>query len=251
MKTEFLLALQFLTKAPFASAKTVEDRVMARSMSYFALVGVIVGGASAALYWLIYQVFPPAVALLGAIVFVVFATGDLHGDGIMDTADGIFSGRPREKMLEIMKDSRVGSHGVMAGVLVIAAKIALLGSMDLRTVLIALVLAPTLGRWAQVYGAARYTYIRSNGIGVFTDYVGWRELALNSIVAIVVAIALLKSSGLIVLGCALIGTILFFEFIKGKLGGITGDTLGAANETIEVLTMLVILFLAFNFSKGI
>jgi adenosylcobinamide-GDP ribazoletransferase len=247
MKTEFLLALQFLTKAPFATAQTVDDRTMARSMSYFAFVGVIVGGASAALYWALYQVFPPMVAVLGAILFVVFATGNLHGDGIMDTADGIFSGRPREKMLEIMKDSRVGSHGVMAGVLVIAAKIALLSSLDLRAALIALVVAPALGRWAQVYGASRYTYIRRNGIGVFTDHVGWRELALNSIVVLIAGLALMQVAGLIVLGVTLIGTYLFFEFIKGKLGGITGDTLGAANETIEVLTMLVIVFLAFNF----
>ncbi len=247
MKTEFLLALQFLTKAPFATAQTVDDRTMARSMSYFAFVGVIVGGASAALYWALYQIFPPAVAVLGAIFFVVVATGNLHGDGTMDTADGVFSGKPREKMLEIMKDSRVGSHGVMAGVLVIAAKIALLSSLDLRAVLIALVLAPALGRWAQVYGASRYTYIRRNGIGVFTDYVGGRELALNSIVVIIAGLALMQVAGLIVLGVALIWTYLFFEFIKGKLGGITGDTLGAANETIEVLTMLVIVFLAFNF----
>ena len=247
MKTEFMLALQFLTKAPIAAAQTVEDRVMARSMSFFALVGVIVGAASAAVYGLLYQVLPPAIAVTGSIIFVVFVTGNLHGDGIMDTADGIFSGKPKEKMLEIMKDSRVGSHGVMAGVLVVAAKITLLGSMDFRTVLIALILAPTLGRWAQVYGAARYTYIRSNGIGVFTDYVGWRELALNSIVAVVAGIVLLKLWGLAVLGTAVLGTILFFEFIRNKLGGITGDTLGAANETIEILTMLVILFLVFNF----
>ena len=60
-------------------------------------------------------------------------------------------------------------------------------------------------------------------------------------------LALLKLSGLVVLGYALVGTVLFFEFIKGKLGGITGDTLGAANETVEVLTMLAIVFLAFNF----
>jgi len=247
MKTEFMLALQFLTKAQFAAAKTVDDRTMARSMTYFSPVGLLIGGASAALYWLLYQVFPPAVAVLGAIVFVVFAAGNLHGDGIMDTADGIFSGKTREKMLEIMKDSRVGSHGVMAGVLVIAAKFALLSSMSLTAAMIALVLAPTLGRWAQVYGAARYTYIRSHGIGVFTDHVGGRELALNSMVAAAAALALLQLSGLFVLAVGFSATILFFEFIKGKLGGITGDTLGAANEVTEVLTVLAIAFIAFNF----
>lgn len=247
MKLEFLLALQFLTKAPFAAAQTVDDRTMARSMAYFSLVGLLVGGASAVVFWLLYQVLPSPVAVLGAIIFVVFVTGNLHGDGLMDTADGIFSGRSRDKMLEIMKDSRVGSHGVMAGVLVIAAKVVLLGAMDLTTAMIALALAPVLGRWAQVYGAARYTYARANGIGCFTDDVGGRELALSSIVGATVGLALLQASGLIVLAFAFSAAILFFEFIKGKLGGVTGDTLGAANEFVEIITLLAMAFIAFNF----
>ncbi|APV43799.1 adenosylcobinamide-GDP ribazoletransferase [Dehalogenimonas formicexedens] len=251
MKTQFMLALQFLTKMPFAQAQTVENRTMARSMSFFSLIGLLIGGASAALYWGLYQIFPPLVAALGAMIFAVLVTGNLHGDGVMDTADGIFSGKPREQMLEIMKDSRVGSHGVMAGVIVVAAKLALLSVMDLRTAMIALVAAPVLGRWAQVYGAARYTYIRSTGIGVFTDHVGWRELGLNSVVTVGVAVALLQLSGLIALGVAFFGTILFFKFIKGKLGGITGDTLGAANEAVEVLAMLAIVFIAHNIGGGL
>ncbi len=243
---EFQLALQFLTKAPIAAAQTVDDKVMARSMAYFSLVGLLLGVAAAGIYYVFGLWFSSTVAILGAIIFTIFATGNLHGDGLMDAADGIFSGRPRERMLEIMKDSRVGSHGVMAGVLVVLMRFVLLGEMGSTAIMMALVLAPTLGRWAQVYGAARYTYVRANGAGIgsFTDHVGWRELALNSIVAIIVGLALFKVSGLIVLGVALIGTILFFEFIKSKLGGITGDTLGAANESIEILALLVMVLIA-------
>jgi len=121
----------------------------------------------------------------------------------------------------------------------------LLGEMDSASVMMALVLAPTLGRWAQVYGAARYPYVRSNGgIGVFTDHVGWRELALNSIVVVLLGLAFLKLSGLILLGVILVGATLVFEFIKSKLGGITGDTLGAANESIEILTLLMMIVFA-------
>jgi len=242
---EFQLALQFLTKVPVAAARTVDNRVMARSMAYFSFVGLLIGGAAAGLYYLLSLELSSTVAILGAIIFTIFATGNLHGDGLMDTADGIFSGRSRDRMLEIMKDSRVGSHGVMAGVLVVLLRFVLLGELDSTSVMMALVLAPVLGRWAQVYGAARYTYVRtSGGIGSFTDHVGWRELALNSVVALIVGLLLLKLSGLILLGVAAAGAMLFFEFIKGKLGGITGDTLGAANESIEILTLLVIVLLA-------
>ena len=242
---EFQTALQFLTKAPIAAARTVDDKVMARSMAYFSVVGLLLGVAAAGVYYVFALWFSSTVAIMGAIIFAIFVTGNLHGDGLMDTADGIFSGRPRERMLEIMKDSRVGSHGVMAGVLVVFLRFVLLGEMDSTSIMMALALAPVLGRWAQVYGAARYTYVRANGgIGSFTDHVGWRELALNSIVAAGLGLVLFKLSGLIVLGITLAATILFFEFIKSKLGGITGDTLGAANESIEVLTLLTIVLLA-------
>jgi len=244
MKMGFQLALQFLTKVPLASAKTVDDKVMARSMAYFSLIGLLIGGATAGVYYLLSLVFSSSLAILGAIIMTIFITGNLHGDGLMDTADGIFSGRPREKMLEIMKDSRVGSHGVIAGVLVVLLRFVLLGELDPTLIMMALVLAPVLGRWAQVFGAVRYDYIRTSGIGVFTDHVGGRELAFNSIVAIVAGLVLFQLSGTIIIGVALAGAILFFEFIKGKLGGVTGDTLGAANESIEILTLLMIVLMA-------
>ena len=244
MQTGFLLALQFLTRLPITISRIADDRVMARSMSYFALIGLLIGGAAAGLHYLLYQGFSPAMANLGAIIFIIFVTGNLHGDGLMDTADGIFSGRSRDRMLEIMRDSRVGSHGVMAGVLVVLLKFTLLGEMDRTSQMMALVLAPTLGRWAQVYGAAFYAYARNNSATAsFTSHVGWRELAANSIVVLGLGLALLKTHGLILLGVVLIGTILFHGFIKSKLGGITGDTLGAANEFIELLTFLVIALL--------
>ncbi|AET68048.1 cobalamin 5''-phosphate synthase/cobalamin synthase [Desulfosporosinus orientis DSM 765] len=244
MEVEFLLALQFLTKIPITIDRMEGDKVMARSMAYFSLVGLLIGGAAAGLHYVLCLGFSPAVANLGAIIFVILLTGNLHGDGLMDTADGIFSGRPKERMLEIMKDSRVGSHGVMAGVLVVLLRCLLLGELDQTSQMMALVLAPTLGRWAQVYGAARYTYARSDGgTGSFTAYVGWRELAVNSIIAVGVGCLLLKMSGVILLGVSLIGVILFYGFIKGKLGGITGDTLGAANEWIEILTLMMMVLL--------
>ncbi|MBI2852616.1 MAG: adenosylcobinamide-GDP ribazoletransferase [Chloroflexi bacterium] len=235
----FLLALQFLTRVPITIPRIVDDRVMARSLSYFSLVGLLIGASAAGLHYLLSLGFSPTVANLGAIIFMIFVTGNLHGDGLMDTADGIFSGRPRAQMLEIMKDSRVGANGVTAGVLAVLLKVVLLGEMDRSSQMMALAVAPALGRWAQVYGAARYTYARSNGgTGAFTAHVGWRELIINSIVAAVLGLALLRMHGFILLGIILAGTVLFHEFIKSKLGGITGDTLGAANEWIEILALL-------------
>ncbi|MHB8126371.1 MAG: adenosylcobinamide-GDP ribazoletransferase [Desulfitobacteriaceae bacterium] len=239
---EFLLAVQFLTRIPVTYKGEVNDKKMARSMAFFSLVGLLLGALAAGLHALASLVFAVPVSNFIALVFLIFITGNLHGDGLMDTTDGFFSGRPRERMLEIMRDSRVGSHGVMAGILVFLAKFILLGEMPLGMQGIALILALALGRWSQVYGAALYPYARlTGGVGNFTAQVGYWELFFNSVTVIVLSIFLLKLQGLILLGAVLAGTALLEWYVSKKLGGITGDTLGATNECIEVLSLLVLL----------
>jgi adenosylcobinamide-GDP ribazoletransferase len=253
---EFLLALQFLTRAPITIHSPVEEKNLARSMAYFPLVGVLLGLLTTALYALLTRVLSGPVCDLIAIAFLVIITGNLHGDAFMDTADGIFSGRPRERILEIMKDSRVGSHGVMAGCLLILAKFVLLGQIPSAAKGTALILMLVLGRWAQVYGATVYTYARTGGgIGSFTDQVGIRELfwaSVTAMLAVILMLALYMSGqdisilpgiiekGLILLGTVVVGTACLGWYISRKIGGMTGDTLGAISESIEVLALLIL-----------
>lgn len=249
---EFLLAVQFLTKIPVTVRGIVDEKRMARSMAFFSLVGLLIGAGAAALQALTSLVFPPPVCSLAALAFLVIITGNLHGDGLMDTADGLFSGKPRERMLEIMRDSRVGSHGVTAGVLVLLAKFVLLGQMPQTAQGVALILATASGRWSQVYGAALYPYARSaGGTGNFTAHVGYRELFYNSLTVLLLTISLLRFHGFILLIAVLAGTALLEWYIARRIGGITGDTLGAANECIEVLTLAVLLAIFTKFQPGI
>lgn len=244
----FLLAVQFLTRIPVTCKGEVDDKKMARSMAFFSLVGLLLGALAAGLHILTSLVFALPVSNLVALVFLLFITGNLHGDGLMDTADGFFSGRPRERMLEIMRDSRVGSHGVMAGILVILAKFVLLGQMPLGKQGIALILAVALGRWSQVYGAALFPYARlTGGVGNFTAHVGYGELLFNSLTVIVLSLFLLNLQGLILLGAVLTGTALLQWYTSKKIGGITGDTLGAVNECTEVLSLAVLLVIFTKF----
>ncbi|HBV99172.1 MAG: cobalamin biosynthesis protein CobS [Peptococcaceae bacterium BICA1-7] len=239
---EFLLAVQFLTKIPVTVRGPVDEKKLARSMAYFSLVGLLLGSCAAGLHALLSLVFAPPVSILAALAFMIMITGNLHGDGLMDTADGLFSGKPREGMLEIMKDSRTGSHGVMAGALVLLTKFVLLGQMPVAGQGMALALAAALGRWSQVYGAAFYDYARpAGGTGSFTARVGYREIIYNSLTAIILTLFLLKLYGLILLAAVLSGTALLEWYIAKKIGGITGDTLGATSECIEVLTLVTLL----------
>lgn len=249
---EFLLAVQFLTKIPVTVRGGVDEKRLARSMAFFSLVGVLLGTCAAALHALTALVFAPPVCNLAALAFLIVITGNLHVDGLLDTADGLFSGKPREGMLEIMRDSRVGSHGVTAGILVLLAKFVLLGQMPAAMQGVSLILATTSGRWSQVYGAALYPYARSaGGTGSFTSQVGFRELFYNSLTVLLLAFILLKFHGLILLAAVLAGTALLEWYIAGRIGGITGDTLGAASECIEVLTLVALLVILTKFNPVI
>jgi adenosylcobinamide-GDP ribazoletransferase len=258
---EFLLALQFLTRVPVTVRGTVTEKEVARSMAYFPLIGLLLGLAAAAVHTLTALVLPVPVSDLIAIAFLIIVTGNMHGDGLMDTADGLFSGRPRDGMLEIMKDSRVGAHGVTAGVLNILFKFVLLGLIPAGPAkIMALIIVPALGRWTQVYGAAMFPYARTGGgTGSFTNNVGRRELTIASVAAMAAVIVLpafagalaypvplkglltgaLKGIGLAAAVTA--GTAGLGRYISGKLGGLTGDTYGAMNECTEVLALIVLL----------
>jgi adenosylcobinamide-GDP ribazoletransferase len=233
----------------------VEEKNLARAMAYFPIVGVLLGLFTAAVYTLLSYTLAAPVCDLIAIAFLVIITGNLHGDALMDTADGLFSGRSREGILAIMKDSRVGSHGVMAGCIMLLAKLVLLGQIPQAAKGTALILMPALGRWAQVYGATVYTYARTGGgIGSFTDQVGIREIfwaSVSILLTVILMLSLYMSGhisimpGVIIKGLILVGTVLAGTagvgwYISRKIGGMTGDTLGAISECIEVLALFIL-----------
>lgn len=258
---EFLLALQFLTMIPVTVRGKVDSLNLARSMAWFPLVGLILGVMAALVYSIISLVLPEPVCDLFIIIFMVFVTGNMHGDGLMDTVDGIFSGKPRERMLEIMKDSRVGSHGLAAGVFDILVRFVLLTQIPAGFKIAALIIIPVLGRWAQVYGASVYPYARKEGgTGSFTDYVGRRELlwasttVLGAVITVLAALNFSVGVGVnffynvyfqwfgILLG-ALAGTAWSGRYLARKLGGLTGDTYGAMTEFTEIIALVMILIM--------
>lgn len=242
----FLLALQFLTRVPVTIRQPVEEKDLGRAMAYFPLVGLLLGIFLAAVHGLFSLIFSPPGADLAIIILMVIVTGNMHVDGFMDTADSLFSGKPREVALEIMKDSRLGAHGVTAGCLLLLTKLMLLGEIPQEFKYFALTLFPLLGRWAQVYAAAFYPYVRKGqgkGKSNFTSYVGTREVVWASVVTLVPIFLLLKAKGFILIGAILIAALIFGGYVYKRIGGITGDTLGAMNEWIEVWSLFTLKFL--------
>lgn len=247
---EFLLALQFLTKIPVKLNRPFEEQKLGRAMAFFPFIGLLLGIGTATIYTTLETFLAPQINDLVVVIFLIVVTGNMHLDGLMDAADGLFSGKPREEILKIMKDSNVGSHGVIAGCLVVILKLMLLGQIDTPFKGSALVIVPVLGRWAQVYAAALYPYARTGpGKSLFTHYVGKRELVLASLVTLSVTVITFALKGTffvtlmplgILIVTAVIGTVVFSHYLSRKIAGITGDILGALNEIVEVIGLFVL-----------
>ena len=233
-----LLAVQFLTRIPLHFSGEVTEKRLARSMAYYPLVGICLGLLLGGAYTLLKLVFPHEAAVLFVVICLVVVTGNLHGDGLMDTVDGIFSGKELEGILTIMKDSSVGAHGVMAALLAVLSKIVLLGEIPPHALLITLVLMLTASRWSMVFAAAFYPYPRGReGTGNFTVLVGKREIMWSSVTTAVVALLILGGVGGIFLAAMAAGMVLLSYYIFNKIGGMTGDTMGALSECVEVMAL--------------
>jgi adenosylcobinamide-GDP ribazoletransferase len=237
----FLAALQFLTVCPFVADIRCSEADLGRSTPFFPAVGLLIGVVVALLDRLVSHLFPPILASVVAVVALIGASGGLHMDGLADTADGFFSSRPRERILEIMKDSHVGAMGVIGIVCVFCLKVAALASVPLAFRFPVLLLMPLAGRCALVTHLAALPYARSEG-GLCTVFVKSR-LKSDSILAVAI-LALVGwvaggARGLVAAALAVAATFVFSLWCWRKIGGFTGDTLGTACELTELVPALV------------
>jgi len=237
------LACQFLTVIPLSVAGPVEEKDLAAAMAWFPLVGLLLGTVAAGVYVLTAYVSPTLLCSFVPLAFLVLVTGNMHGDAFMDAADGLGSGRPPALVLEIMKDSRAGAHGVMAGLLGFLAKLLLLFALPPAGRVTALVLVPSLSRWVHVFAARTTPYLRSAGKGTFTRYAGNRELFLASATVAAASLLLLGWRGLVPAAAALAVAHLGGLYVRRRLGGLTGDIYGALGELAEMAGLAAMLLL--------
>jgi len=202
-------------------------------------VGVLLGGTLAGGNLALGFLFPPAVAAVLILAVWVLATGALHLDGFLDTCDGLFGGQTPEARLRIMRDERAGAFAVIGGVLLLLVKYACLASLADRTV--ALVLAPTLGRWGMALAVVAVPYGRSEGLGrAMKDNAGWLQVILASVTALATAVLAAEWLGMAALAAAVLTTGAGAAFVLRRLPGLTGDVYGALCELLETVTLLVL-----------
>lgn len=234
-----------VTTLPFLE-KVQERRVTPSGLAiYLPAVGLIIGGLLAGMAWGLSALHVNH--MLSAVMLTVawlVLTGGIHLDGLMDTADGIFSHQSHERMLEIMKDSRVGNFGVMAGFVVLILKCATLASLPTASLPFVLLLSPIWSRWCEVVAIGFYPYLRTSGLGKIwhettkfpSDIIGALFVPLSITTAVILAgigNAILFASATVVSGLAA------SYFLYKKLNGHTGDTYGATVELAESVGLLI------------
>jgi len=244
------LAIRFLTIIPVISFPTPNNtnqdeealtENFANSMAFFPLVGMLIGILLVFLRRIFYYL--PVSLLVGdtlVLIIWIWLSGGLHLDGFADSVDGFFGGHDKEEILKIMKDSSTGAKGVVALVSLLLLKFVLLVEMPLLLKDAVLFFTPTIGRWSMVIAAFLGKSARlKNSMGkLFMDYVGWREVIFASLTMTATGILLF---GLYFLPLVIIGigvVFLVLKYCQKKIGGISGDILGAINEIVEVVILL-------------
>jgi len=236
----FFAALQFLTILPLPRGLTPDERALGGAIPFFPVVGLGIGATIALMDWGLGFLFPVGVTSVFAVILLIAVSGGLHTDGLADTADGFFSSRPRERILDIMRDSRTGPMGVAAIVCVVALKIALIATVSGPSRAWVLLLTPVAGRSALLIQMALLPYARPEGlVGIFHRNRS-RGHALWAL-AVLLAVGYLAGCipGLIAGGCAFLAALLFAAYSFRRIGGLTGDTLGAACELTELVPALI------------
>jgi len=238
----FLAAIQFLTLLPIPARCNCDERDLGRSPFFFPVVGLLIGVGLVVLDRAASTMFSPMVTNMLVVIAMLAVSGGLHMDGLADTADGFFSARKRERILEIMKDSRIGAMGVIAIVCVFGLKFAALTSLPDAWRWPALMLMPLAGRCALVIELAVLSYARpEGGLGlVFAKNKSRLDVVWALAVLAVAGYWTAGPMGLIAVTSAVVVTLVFSVWCHRKIGGFTGDTLGAACEIAELIPVLVL-----------
>lgn len=236
-------AIRFLTMFPVPGLPPMKEATIARAMVAFPLVGLLIGacgvGVGLAASWL----FGDPLRAVAVVVAWMVVTWGLHLDGLADSADALFSWRSRERKLEIMKDSRIGTMGSLALISAVLLKVGAIYSLGSLWWIGAL-LAPMWGRWSDIYGIFFFPAAREGGMGRnFNEQVRKRDFVIATIIAFLIGGLLLPPWGALIGLVVLVVAHFLARWMVGVLGGLTGDTYGALSEVGEIVVLLALVAL--------
>ena len=238
---DFLLMIQFMTRLPVNMNLPCENENFKRGTIFMPLVGLIIGIIQWGIFYLSIKILPLGIVAVLVVLSGILITGALHLDGLGDSCDGIFAFKGKDKIIEIMKDSRIGTYACIAIVFDILVKIFTLATIsNIKTSMI-IIATPIIGRTTLVFLFYIGKCAKSTGSGnLFIGNVGKKEVIISLLIDIVLVLLLLGiMKGIILISVALIFTMGFNRYCNNKIGGLTGDTLGANNELVEIIVLII------------
>ncbi len=240
----FWIALQFLTRIHIVQRDHWDMEDFGKSVPYFAFIGIIIGILSTIVYLITLAILNQELAALFTIIFQFLITGGLHADGFMDTSDGLFSGRDRERKLEIMKDSRVGSNGVVGFVFLTLLKWQTLAALPPYAAIPMIILITAYSKCGIVMSIRLYPYARKEGMGKAFAYLSPSSSLPASFITIILGTALMlwmNAAGTYFIALfflAIAFNLTLNSYCAKHLGGLTGDTYGFVSESTECLLLI-------------
>ena len=215
---------------------TFEENSLSRSVKFFPLVGLVVGSGAALLQRILTVHLARPLTAFVVLTYLVLITGCLHEDGLADTADGFGGGWTKDRILAILRDSRIGSYGAIALILSLLARYMLLASLPMERFTAYIISAHVLSRWSSLplsYFLAPAREQEGQGARI-ARLISFPSLLFGSLVSIAIVFFALRRSSVAPLLAAPLLVVLSGWFYQRKIGGITGDCFGATNQLTEI-----------------
>jgi adenosylcobinamide-GDP ribazoletransferase len=245
MVRQILLAVSFLTRIPIYRLD-LSKTDFARATVYFPLIGTFIGCLGAGVFWLAHLWFSNSISIALTLTFLMLLTGALHEDGLADAFDAFGSKHKKEEILETMRDSRIGTYAALALIMAVLLKFLALNQMAPHTIILSLVLAHTISRWAMLPTLALLPYPRKSAaiskrfVEAVANMPKWHLLVS---VAFTAGVSFLLSGikGVVLAIMATVVGLLFTWYFWKKIQGATGDCYGTIQQCTEVILYLAIL----------
>jgi adenosylcobinamide-GDP ribazoletransferase len=231
----FFGAIRFFTRLPVPAWVGHSSEALERSSRYFPAVGLIVGGIAALVFAITSFVWPKTLAVLASMAITLYVTGAFHEDGWSDMVDGFGGGWGKTQILAIMKDSRIGSFGAVALVMLMLAKFCALAEIDLLLIPVTLIAGHAFSRLCATTLLRALDYVRDEGKSKpLATRIGRGELAFAALTALLPLLLLPPRQAVIGVLFAVLATLWLARLFKRQIGGYTGDCLGATQQLSEV-----------------
>lgn len=233
----FLIALQFLTVLPIKITSEIAEEDFGGSLLYFPVVGMLIGIVPAGMVLLL-GFLPNFVLSVLILIISIVITGGIHLDGFADTCDGFCGQWPKEKILEIMRDSRIGTMGVVGVICLLLLKFTLIVSIPENVLWKLLIMMAVFARWSQVLACCASDYARGEGKAkCFVEHARKPALLVGSIFTVFLFLLSMRFKGIVLFVPSFAVVFLFINYAKRKIGGMTGDTIGATSEIAEIAVL--------------